>query len=1619
MKFIDLLNLNKEKMLPDAERVYRRSVKRSARKMKMILGLSAAAAAVVCVAIVFSLSFFKNGAEKIPEVVNGTVNLIDTVVANSESGLGMKTNSTIKITTTEDVSVDEMRARVRLEPNGNYTVHKTGVCKYELRFREPLEKNALYNLQAIYNGKVVYRWAFQTESAFAVTGAYPANEQYVSSESAVEVTFSHAEVTGFEAAFQIEPKVEGTFQHYGRTWAFVPSAPLDSATLYTVTVNQSVGGPDGAALAEDYTFSFTTAPYDSYAYLIYQQNEAADTFLDNETPVAAIAYENADMSSANVKVYRFKDSDSYIDAYLKYVRNGSVSGQIVQAAGELYSEFEVTPALSADYHSSYAKAAFVHYPEPLPLGYYFAEIELGGRKLYQLLESTTLSVYTVATNGDYVVWVNDTKSGNPISGMTVSLEGFEEKKTSSKGMVTFSGGEKASEQRVLKVHNGDYPYVAVLNGDAEDPQVKANNEYYSFVSTNSRLYKPYDTVKIFGVILPRKSRAKVPSEVVLKSYPSNREITVSVAKNGLFTAELPLNNTASSYGNVELYVKENYLTSTHFDIAEYELPVYNLSVSTDRLVYRAGEEIIVTGQVTYMDGTPAPNVRVESYNDTFSGVTDQNGCVTARYTAEANNYTYYSNKNYPTVSSVAWHIADGTDNTYYDGADYIVFNDRNLLESSYQEGVLKVRANNIDLSREKEIDPDNVYLYSYDTELFAGSLASMTLTAELHQITYEKKPDGTTYDPINKKVVYSWRFEENDQLVRTFELPIVGGEGSVSLEEKPDENRNYYVILRAPSGETVKQYLTENHYVGNDQGTFNMVADRISVDVNDTVNLVVRDGRNNEAINSGSVLYTVISGEIIETYHCDTARYSLTFNQNYAPDVLVYGAYFDGKHIYSLGYERIEFDIQNAKLSIGMEKGQEIYRPGDTVELVLTVKDQEGNPVSALVNVSVLDRALTLLGGELDDPLYSLYRSRCYATPVYVTCSHRDFSRGELLGGEGGGGDGEMRDDFEDTPFFDTVQTDSSGRATVTFTLPDSITEWKVVARAISKDIEAGMETFSLRSTQEFFVHTAMGDSLKETDDFTVALKGDGTGTAEDVSCTFNVWITDAEGNELANKTSTTPISRYTYLNFGRLKAGAYTVYIQGEWNGHKDSVIRTFTVTDTQASVWLHNQESVEGSLLLNITPRRGNVTMTVVDKEQAFWQEAMARLKNTPGNRADQVLGAYLADQFYACGKWMDSEEMDYSILSEYIGYDGFRLFKDREATDLRVAAKLAAVAPNFCDREALQMIFEQCLNNRYAARADVLISYFGLSSLGEPVLSDLQMLNAAYTDFSPEEAGYLALAFAYAGDQKAAEYVFTTYLEQYLITDHTKTFAMTNGVVDEDLTGCCALLSNRLSLKYSQGLLQYIIETDTENTLLNLELISYLSDFVPDLSGTNTVTVTTGDGRNESYTYPRMGCLVLNLSPQQASEVRIVDVEGASSVSYSYYGDVKDLESFGKKQSMGVSLPSALAVGEVSSIVLYVNVPDDFELANLEITLPVGLRFESGTVRGSTSFYQFGNVYNADVVHTTLFHGSNEITVLVRGALPGNYELEPITVLNSADERYMATEAVQLHVEDKSAS
>ncbi len=1607
MKFKDLLRLHQEELLPNAVRVRKNIAKRRGKTLRLVLSCSAAAVLVLAVSLAVWIGFSPNSMlEEEIMIVKGTVNVINSIVPSVESDLGVGLDSVFVVETSESISEDEMRARLAISPKVPFEVDEVEDCRYEVRFEEGLEADTLYKVSAMYNGTVVHRWAFQTENTFSVTNSYPADNDTLPVENAIEFTFSHRQVTGVEEAFSIVPKVEGTFKQYGRRWAFIPDRPLKSSTHYTVTLDSSLKGPGDTTLKEDYRITFRTNDGDQYLNLIYKQNELADTYLVDEPPIAAVTYNGINAASAKVRVYAFEDSEAYISAYKNYVKCGTVSNAIDALAKKAVMEFDAQPVLVSDY-SYYGNAAFIDYPEPLAAGYYFAEIEIDGLKVYQMLQSTTLSVYTLSTNGDYVVWVNDAETGDPLSGIDVTLDGFDSESTNSKGVVEFADAEKAAKQRFLIVDD-DTPYVVVLNGEAADKEINLRNTYYSYVTTNSALYRSGDTVGIFGAVIPRMADADVPDTVTLNCDLFEEPLEAEVESDGTFQAEAVILSTASTNGFITLEMEECWLNSVSFNVADYHLPEYAVSVSTDKSVYMVDDTVHLTAQVTYMDGTPAPGVTLGG-TDEFSGVSDENGCVYFETFASV-DYEYTGTTGYPEMHYFECYVTDGEEVSASGSVQYLVLASPYTLEASYQDGNLTVHTNHVKNNISAIVSPDDVNEYAYDLELLKGEAMTTSVWVDLHEITYTKEIAGSTYDPINKTVEYTWDYTEHDTVIRSFEINCENGIGKAEIPEHSDRERRYYVSvgLDGPEGFTgVETYLNQNDYANQYlSDSYRLVADENTFDIGDTAAFHIYNDGELLPESSGRTLYTVVSGGVMELYQSEQATFELEFKKEYAPDVCVYGAYFDGKHIYSLGFEYLEYDLEQSHLNIEMTAEQEEYGPGDEVDLSFKVTDINGRPVETALNISVLDRALYLMESNADDPLYTLMNPRSYVSWVYVTTSHYEFGPDNSGFGEGGGdGEFEARSDFEDAPCFETIRTDDDGIAEISFTLPDTLTEWKIIAKAISEDAEAGCEVFDLLSTQDFFVSAAVGDVIKTSDDCTVAVKCDGTALAHGAICNVEVKLTDADGKAVQTLTAETAKSKYCYLNFGKLEKGIYSLVVSGDFDEYTDRIVLSIEVVENTAAVWITDRQAVEGTLDLSLTPAKGGVTLTIADEELAFWQDAMSRLKSSFGNRPDQVLGQYLADQFYSNGVWM-GDQIDYSILSEYLCYDGVAFNRGAQESDLQLSAKIAAVAPEFCNSEWLANGFYYYVENSESARVDVLTAYFGLAAVGEPVLLDIQAIYETEADLSAEENVYLALAFAYAGDFDTAQYIFESELEGLLVQENDVCYVVLDGASDEALTGNCALLCNHLSLDYCEGLIRYIVDHDSEVTLLNLELISYLNDHLIETVGENKVAVTVGGETNE-YSYFKQQPLVLQLTAEQAASVSIEGIEGNSVVAYSYYGAAAALVALGGGEPIGLDArPKTIGCDDEKAFRFGVDIPEDFENASLNLTMPVGLRLVEVRIETKDFDYIYEDRYHTGDVSVLLPDEQCSISVIVRGALPGQYRFEPFMVVNGTDNRYLAT-------------
>ena len=192
-----------------------------------------------------------------------------------------------------------------------------------------------------------------------------------------------------------------------------------------------------------------------------------------------------------------------------------------------------------------------------------------------------------------------------------------------------------------------------------------------------------------------------------------------------------------------------------------------------------------------------------------------------------------------------------------------------------------------------------------------------------------------------------------------------------------------------------------------------------------------------------------------------------------------------------VGYTKIAVDTASVELQVEAESSENVVMPGDTVTYTLRVVDSANTPVpNAEVSVAIVDKAVLSLVSGMDEPLLdAFYRER----PLDVTTGatlviNRDrksqqLSEGAKGGGGGGGGMLEVRSDFSDVAFWDAVLlTDDDGVITFAVELPDSLTTWELIAKAVTDDTMVGQTTHELIATKELQVRQLMPRFLTEGD---------------------------------------------------------------------------------------------------------------------------------------------------------------------------------------------------------------------------------------------------------------------------------------------------------------------------------------------------------------------------------------------------------------------------------------------------------------------------------------------------------------------------------------------------------
>ncbi|MDH7511587.1 MAG: alpha-2-macroglobulin family protein [Clostridiales bacterium] len=386
-------------------------------------------------------------------------------------------------------------------------------------------------------------------------------------------------------------------------------------------------------------------------------------------------------------------------------------------------------------------------------------------------------------------------------------------------------------------------------------------------------------------------------------------------------------------------------------------------------------------------------------------------------------------------------------------------------------------------------------------------------------------PDGTLLPgrTINLKLVrrewrsvrqagvgglFRWLTEREDVEVESRD--VLTGMSAATVSLAPDKSGFYLLLassldsLKNTITTTTSFYVTGRDFVPwerTDDDAIELVADAESYRPGDRARILVKS-----PYERAKALVTIERESILEARVLDiegtASHIEIPILREYIPNVfisvlLVYGRVETsavglkdlGQPSFKIGYVNLSVNPALKRLSVSIENPRTEYKPRETVRLKFRVSASSSSDAGlpACLSVAVVDLGvLNLIGYETPDPFSFFYGERPLSVRTSETRLHvvgqRDYGE---KGEEPGGGVGtekemaaapgltevELRGDFKSTAYWNpSLLTDENGEASVTFTLPDNLTTFRVMAVAQTRESHFGRSETSFRVSKKLLL---------------------------------------------------------------------------------------------------------------------------------------------------------------------------------------------------------------------------------------------------------------------------------------------------------------------------------------------------------------------------------------------------------------------------------------------------------------------------------------------------------------------------------------------------------------------
>ncbi len=372
-------------------------------------------------------------------------------------------------------------------------------------------------------------------------------------------------------------------------------------------------------------------------------------------------------------------------------------------------------------------------------------------------------------------------------------------------------------------------------------------------------------------------------------------------------------------------------------------------------------------------------------------------------------------------------------------------------------------------------------------------------------VTTEIEVVRRSWDVIRQKGMdgrYTWVSTPNDSPVATLKEKTGKQEKRVSFTP---EQAGYYVLQAKAQDSAGRNSVSElGMYVAGpnatwargDDDTVELIADKRNYAPGDTAKILIKAPKAGMYALITTEREGVLSSRVTQLEEA-AASIEIPLTEEHAPNIFVSVVLTEGAPppdspsagmpAHYLGYTELKVSAESRHLSVDLSTDQQSYQPGQQVTISLDAAQGETPAAGARVVLYAVDHGvLSLTDYQTPNPYQSFWGPRdLHVLTADVRTQILDraalLAKGAPAGGDGGSDS--MRSRFETTPLWEAdLETDEAGQLTHSFTLPDNLTTFRLMAVVDHGEQAFGSAEAELQVSRPLLANPALPRFLRDGD---------------------------------------------------------------------------------------------------------------------------------------------------------------------------------------------------------------------------------------------------------------------------------------------------------------------------------------------------------------------------------------------------------------------------------------------------------------------------------------------------------------------------------------------------------